>query len=99
MHCDQRADNGRDHRIYQAIIDRSPNVASLQLSEAIFRKLHSSGLRTANQHVHLDFQAAELIEHLALEVVVGHAHHQSLWRRFVNTIVNSGHRELCKHKD
>ena len=83
---DERADDRRDDGIHQPIIDGPAYVASFELGQAIFRKLHSPGLCPADQHVHLDFEPAKFLEHFALKVIIGYAHYQPVRRGFVNIV-------------
>jgi len=61
-------------------MNTAADVASFQVCQPIFCKLHPTRLPAADEHVHLYFEAAKFLQHFSLKVVVRHADHQSLRR-------------------
>ncbi len=83
---------------FQAIVNAASNVISLQRPNPIFDLLHPSGLTAACQHVHFGFQARQLLQHFALEVVVGNAHHERMLRGIVRMafVGSISHKSTCR---
>ena len=85
--CAVRGSNGG---IDQAIVNTSSDVIFFQQIDAVLSQRHASGLYTTHEHVHLGFKTCKFLQYLALEVIVGHAHNQSVPGRFGNvTFFNS----------
>ena len=82
---DQHANGCGQRGVYQAVVDAAADVVALENAEAVLDQADSSRLAASYEHFHPRFQASELLQHFALKIVVGDAHHERMLRRFVNS--------------
>lgn len=94
MQRDENADGHGDHGIDQPVIDAATDVVALQALDLLFGDSHAPRLRSAHEHVHLGLEPRQFFQHIALEVIIGDAHHEWVLGGFEQSVVGSvGHKK------